>query len=174
MSARLPVKGGYWTLVDEDVAERFKGVSLFLDKSGYARFAGRRADGAHSPVFLHRRVLQLDGVKGLIVDHVNGNRLDNRRENLRLVTETQSAWNRAGWRRNASGFKGVTWNRFKQKFAARIMCSKRAVFIGYFATAEEAARAYDQKAVELRGAEAVLNFAPGLRGFPLASLKPIT
>ena len=171
MSARLPVKGGLWTLVDQDVAERFAGIPLWTGSQRYAkyvRFKGMNASGVISPVLLHRRILQIDGVKGVIVDHINGDKLDNRRENLRIVSASQSTWNRARFSVNTSGFIGVYWDKEKRKFRSRILHAGRWYHLGLFLTAEEGARAYDRKALELRGADAVLNFAPGVRGKPAA------
>jgi hypothetical protein len=161
------VKGGLWTLLDEDVAARFKGVKLFLSHE-YVCFAGRNANGRKGPVLLHRRILQVDGLKGTIVDHINGDTLDNRMENLRLASHHENSWNSKITSRNTSGFKGVTFSKEKKRFKAEITVNRKTTFIGYFFTAEEAARAYDRRALEIRGKNAALNFSPGVRGQPLA------
>jgi hypothetical protein len=123
---------------------------------------------------LHRRVLQLDGAAKPFVDHINGNRLDNRAENLRPIDQLANAWNTPGWGRNASGFKGVTWSRAHNRYVARIRCSGRDTFIGYFTDPAEAARAYDAKARELRGENTALNFGGGIRGVPVANPDRLT
>ena len=92
-------------------------------------------------------------------DHKNHDTLDNRRENLRKCTNAQ---NHANQRINAtpktSRFKGVTWNKAHSRWHARI--GDPADHLGYFASEEDAAHAYDIKAVELYGEFAHLNFTP--------------
>lgn len=178
MSAYLPVKGGFRTLVDDDVAARFSDVKLrmlFPKRSaplGYVVFKGRRPDGEPTTTVLHRRVMQMDGLSPLLlVDHINGDTLDNRRVNLRVVTTTRSAWNTRGQRRNKSGYKGVSRDK-NGRFRATISTAGKQRYLGCFATAEEAARAYDAAAFAERGENTCLNFAPGIRGVPLAREKP--
>jgi hypothetical protein len=77
-----------------------------------------------------------------LVDHRNGDGLDNRRENLRVCTPGQNQANRQTVR-SASGFKGVTFDRSRGRWAAKITVNYRVINLGRFATAEEAARAYD-------------------------------
>ena len=107
-----------------------------------------------SCVFLHRAVL--DAPPEHDVDHINGDTLDNRRENLRLATRSQ---NLANSRRavGSTGFRGVTRTVSGEKmpFATQF----RGRVIGRFETAEEAARAYDAAAHEEFGPFAKLNFA---------------
>jgi hypothetical protein len=94
------------------------------------------------------------------IDHVNGDGLDNRRENLRVATHAQNASNRGVRVNNTSGFKGVHANhsgRGKQWFAY-ITTNYKRQHLGMFGTAEEAARAYDAAAVRLHGEFARLNF----------------
>lgn len=169
MSVLLPLRGGGHTLVDADVGARFAGVPLWISRDGYVLYSGRNPYGAFRPILLHRRVLQLDGAAKPFVDHVNGNKLDNRAENLRPISYLANAWNTPGWKRNASGFKGVTFSRAHNRYVARIRCAGQDTFIGYFTDPVEAARAYDAKALELRGANTALNFGGGVRGVPLAN-----
>jgi hypothetical protein len=102
---------------------------------------------------------------GPLVDHINGDTLDNRRANLRPATATQNNANRAS-RGGASKYKGVWASRgIARPWAASIGHNNKILRLGRFATEEEAARAYDRAARELWGEYACLNFpAPGQRG----------
>lgn len=89
------------------------------------------------------------------LDHINGNRSDNRIENLRPVTREQNMGHRGRPRNNKSGFKGVHWVNRDQCWRAK--CVRK--FLGDFGSPEEAARAYDAYALKHYGEQfAVLNF----------------
>ena len=92
------------------------------------------------------------------IDHINRNKLDNTRANLRIFDyEWQNMGNQAPRKNNKTGYQGV----YKQqnKYIARIGFQRKRINIGFFDTAEEAARARDEKAKELLGEFAYLNFA---------------
>jgi len=72
------------------------------------------------------------------IDHVNGNRTDNRLDNLRLATLSQNKWNSSKRKDNTSGFKGVSWDKHKQKWRAQINIFNKRKCSGYFSTKEEA------------------------------------
>lgn len=116
-------------------------------------------------VRLHRVIL--GAPKGVEVDHINGDGLDCRRENLRLATHLQNGKNRRPSVNNTSGFKGVCRNRrnVRKVWRAEIWTGGRRngrhIFLGCFETAEAAARAYDEAAIRLHGRFARLNF-PGV------------
>jgi hypothetical protein len=95
-----------------------------------------------------------------LVDHVNGNGLDNRRANLRPATFAENARNRRRPKNNTSGFKGVSWNRRQGQWQSYITADGKRRHLGFHGTAETAALAYDVAARELHGAFAYLNF-PG-------------
>jgi hypothetical protein len=90
------------------------------------------------------------------VDHINGNKRDNRIENLRLCTRSENAMNRGKSKNNISGYKGV--RQVGSKWEARIGYRYKLICIGTYNLKEEAARAYDKKAIELFGDFAYLNF----------------
>lgn len=114
-----------------------------------------------SPKKMHRVILGL--LDGQICDHINRDKLDNRRENLRVCTLSQNAANSTKLRKqNKSGFRGVSWNTRANKWHVRVQRGNKDFIVGHFLCKEEAARAYDAKALELFGEFAVLNF-------PLAS-----
>jgi len=102
---------------------------------------------------MHRLIM--GNPQGMEVDHINGNGLDNRRCNLRVVTTSQNQANQHA-RRGRSSFKGV----FKQRsrWRARIHVQQKGINLGSFLTEEEAARAYDAAALHYFGEHACLNF----------------
>ncbi len=93
-----------------------------------------------------------------LVDHINGDGLDNRRANVRLATSSQNGANKAAPRSNTSGFKGVSLYRRTGRGRAYITVLGVETHLGYFATAEDAAFAYDAAAQRLFGEFARLNF----------------
>ena len=105
---------------------------------------------------LHR--LLMNPPKGMVIDHINHNGLDNRRENLRICTRAENSRNRGKQKNNTSGYKGVCWYKRDKKWRAQIKKDSKKIHIGYFDIIEDAARAYDAKAKELFGEFAHLNF----------------
>jgi hypothetical protein len=119
-------------------------------------YVGTRLTGETHATMLHRLIM--DAPEGLVVDHINGDTLDNRRANLRVTTQGNNAKNR---RANLSnpGYKGV--HRHKDGgWVAKIGSGPAREYLGYFATAEEAARAYNEAAKRLHGEFARLNVIP--------------
>lgn len=109
---------------------------------------------------LHRLVI---GARpGQIIDHINGDPLDNRLCNLRICTQSQNMMNRRPNRKSSSPYKGVTFSfpDSSNPYCARIRIDGRKTHLGCFATAEDAARAYDLAALKHFGEFAHLNF-PG-------------
>lgn len=94
-----------------------------------------------------------------MTDHRDNDGLNNQRENLRACSNSQNQANKPKPRHNTSGFKGVSFRPTRSnRFYAAIGFGGRRIHIGSFLTAEEAARAYDKKAIELFGPFAQLNF----------------
>lgn len=110
---------------------------------------------------MHRLILAAP--PHLFVDHVSGDTLDNRRSNLRLATNAQNQQNASG-RAGSSRFKGVSWDRGKERWRVAFRWDGKHHFVGTFADEEEAARAYDAAILPLAGEFARLNFsASGFR-----------
>jgi len=78
------------------------------------------------------------------VDHINGNRLDNRISNLRLATNTQNSRNANISKNNTSGVTGVTYYTAAQKWMAQIMVDRKNVYLGIFLAKEDAIKARKQ------------------------------
>jgi hypothetical protein len=107
-------------------------------------------------ISIHRLVM--DAPKGMYVDHINGNALDNRKSNLRLCTNAQNCRNTGPYLNNKSGYRGVCWHKRDKQWRAQIKHNGKVIWIGGYQDKEEAARAYDNKALELQGEFANLNF----------------
>lgn len=88
----------------------------------------------------------------LLIDHVNGNRSDNRIVNLRLATNSQNLCNRGLQKNSTTGFRGVSFEKRKRLFEAHIKINGKKKFLGYFRTAEEASVVYERAAQRLHGA----------------------
>ena len=95
--------------------------------------------------------------KGLQIDHINHNPSDNRKANLRVVTQQQNIFNNPLRADNTTGFKGVSFNKCVSKYQANIVLNGKSHYLGVYKHPEEAAKAYNQKAIELFGEYAFLN-----------------
>lgn len=105
---------------------------------------------------MHR--LLLNAQVGQIVDHINQNGLDNRRENLRFASRSLNRANSKLNKNNTSGFRGVTWFKPASVWMAYISYNKKRIHLGNYKNSEDGARAYDKAALELFGPTAMLNF----------------
>lgn len=123
----------------------------YEDGSGYPSIS-IYTEGGQQNIRLHRLI----AAPGL--DHANGDRLDNRRRNLREATSSQNAANSTSREGSSSRFKGVTWDKSRDKWMAAIASGGASRTLGRFDKEEDAARAYDEAAREIHGAFARLNF----------------
>lgn len=151
----LALKGkngiGKFTKVDDDVFLKYKNHSLIAMRTLYPFYSS----GGRN-LLLHRMIMSTP--KTLVCDHINGDVLDNRRENLRNCTKHQNIWNQKAQIRvtKSSKFKGVYL--FKGGWRAKIKFNGIQKPIGVFKSEHHAAMAYDLWAVHLYGAYARTNF----------------
>jgi hypothetical protein len=106
-------------------------------------------------VYMHRLIMNPPA--GMVVDHANGNRWDNRRGNLRVCTQAENLRNRRKWF-GSSRFKGVFWDPVRRKWRVLIRCNGETIHMGRYANEVQAAMAYDRAARRLFGPYARLNF----------------
>lgn len=146
----IPLGGGVYAYVD---AADYEWLKLWHWRvlSGYATRREKR-----KTIFMHREIMQPPAAK--VTDHVNGNKLDNTRANLRNVTPRQNVHNRRKRFGSTSIYKGVGYHKRRHRWYASIRLGKEYFHLGYFDAEVEAARAYDRGAVELFGEFARLNF----------------
>jgi hypothetical protein len=100
----------------------------------------------------------LNAPPGMQVDHINRNRLDNRRSNLRFATPGEQARNVSLNARNTTGYKGVSFLQRAQRWTASVKFEGEDYYMGVFRSPEAAAFAYDFAARALHGQFSVINF----------------
>ena len=123
--------------------------------NGYAiRF--ERHGKTRKTIYLHREIL--NSPMNLDVDHINRNRLDSRRGNLRIATRSNNMANSPKPKNNTSGYKGVVWRKRKEKWEVKITYNYKKFYLGEFKCLEDAAKAYDKAAIINFGEFATLNF----------------
>lgn len=150
---KLYLSNGGFALVDNEDFEELSKYT-WLSYCGYAYRPKSKKYGNEKNVSMHVHIL--GKVDGMEIDHINGNKLDNRKENLRHATRSQNQANKTKYKNNKSGYKGVRFA--KGGWIAQITKDRKTTHIGFYKTAEEAAKAYDEKAKEIHRGFALLNF----------------
>ena len=160
MIAKIVLSGnrgaGMVALISHRAVPLVSGKRWFLSVNGYV--VTSRGE------YLHRIVTKAP--KGYDVDHVSFDRLDCRDENLRVVTKAQNRCHNKAHRNSLQPYKGVR-GRKRGTFLARVTFEGVEHYLGTFQTAEDAAHAYDKKALELFGEMAHLNFPGGENNEPI-------
>ncbi len=144
---------GQSVLFDDAVEDLVANYQWHIHKSahtnyarGYRKGLGRRGQKL---VYMHRLIVGAQ--KGVGTDHINGNGLDNQRANLRSCNQSQNNANRHIPQTKTSPHKGVHFDAITGRYRAEITKEGRRYRLGRFPTADEAAAAYQAKAVELFG-----------------------
>ena len=117
----------------------------------YAMRSGLVDGRKQNSILMHRVILGLKQGDGLKVDHINGDGLDNRRENLRLATTSQNMHNRGPLVTSSTEAKGVWWEAGRKRWRARIVVEGKRHNLGSFSSQEEAATAYAEAAKRMLG-----------------------
>lgn len=145
-------------IVDDEDYERLNQWKWYCNRH-YAVRQSKKIGGKQTTIFMHKEIVVCRDPY-LEVDHINGNKLDNRKANLRLCTPSQNIANTPVRKDNETGYKGVShekrWG--GNTWRARIQINGQREVLGYFASPEDAARAYDRAAKEIFGEFAHLNF----------------
>ena len=140
---------GHKTIVDDDDYEWLSKNKWCFHSKGYAHRRASIYEGKTGIIYMHREIAKPK--TGEQTDHINGDKLDNRRENLRSCNNSQNQINQKIDRTNTTGFKGVFVHKPSGKFCAMIQKDKKRKYLGLFLTREAASSAYQSACVSLFG-----------------------
>lgn len=162
MSKIITTKSGHEILIDEEDWDKVKDITWYVvnaPKTKYVMGAPKGYHGVGKRIYhlLHRLIM--DAPKGMDVDHIDGNGLNNQKDNLRVCTRMQNLWNKHT-SRGSSQYKGVSWVAPAKKWTAIVSQCYKCHYLGLFQNEIDAALAYNEKAQELFGEFACLNVIP--------------
>jgi hypothetical protein len=152
---QIPLTKGKFATIDAEDYVRVVSCGKWYYSRGYA-ITRQRVDGKQVTVFLHRFIMNAQ--KGEILDHKDGDGLNNTRQNLRFCTHDENMRNRKLSKSNTTGFKGVVFN--GSSFIAQMRHNKETIYLGSYGSPIDAAKAYNKAALERQGEFAKLNQIP--------------
>lgn len=149
--ALIPLPDGLFAVIDADDIELVSPFSWRSRRSRSVRYVVSnlpRSPSGRGEITLHRLILPTG--PGLVVDHIDGDTLNNRRSNLRVATSAENSRNRGPQSNNKTGFKGV-YSNGRGKYVARIRVNRKGYHLGEFMDAQSAHAAYCAAAADLHG-----------------------
>jgi hypothetical protein len=152
--------GKYFAQVDDEDYDFLMHWSWYAIKNCKRYYAIRHSPYSESKIYMHRIILGLDNKK-LYADHIDGDGLNNQRNNLRVATPQQNCANRIKAKNKTSKYRGVCLaadRPERTKWNSHICINGKSISLGNYAVEEDAARAYDKKAISAWGVFARLNF----------------
>lgn len=151
----IPLTKGKVAIVDDEDYVRLAKYKWHLFSRGYAA-RGIWENGKVKAIYMHREILNVES--GFVTDHINGDRLDNRKENLRICSRAENNRNQKKDIRSKFEYKGIKTENKGRTYLARISVNNKQIYLGSFPTQLQAAKAYDQAAIKYYGEFARLNF----------------
>lgn len=147
---------GFVAIVDDVDFEKLAQHNWSVNKDGYAQRARKKhEDWPSKMISMHRQIM--GNPHGMEVDHINGDKRDNRRCNLRVATKSQNQQNRKINKNNKTGFKGISYDPKKRLYRAAIQTNGKISRLGRFKNPEDAHAAYCKAAAEKNKEFARLN-----------------
>ena len=143
----IKLKNGETTIVDDDDFDYLSKHKWYLSKHGYAIGCEKR-NNIKSFAKIHRIIMGIND-PSIKIDHVNGNKLDNRKNNLRIASNSQNVHNSAKRKNTSNSFKGVNYVHRIKLWQSRCRMNNCDYFLGHFSSEIAAAYAYNKKAIEL-------------------------
>jgi len=150
-----------FTIVDDEDYEKLRLYTWHATpvrkghKGFYATTNVKISHNKYKKSRMHREIMQPQ--TGMVIDHIDGDSLNNQRSNLRICTVSENVRNCSLYKTNTSGFKGVHWNQKKKRWVARVRLNGKAVLNKMFVEKIDAVKAYNEKAKEYFGEFARIN-----------------
>jgi len=158
MAKEIILTQGKVAIVDDSDFEYLNQFKWHVNKQGNTYYVIRyKRTSLKKRVYesMHRLIMKPD--KGFVIDHLDGNGLNNQRNNIRICTVSQNSMNRNKTVKNKSGFKGVIWWERNSTWKAEIRLNKKKIYLGYYENIIDAARAYNAAAQKYHGEFANIN-----------------
>lgn len=149
---QIPLTQGKFAIVD---AADYEWLMQWKWRYHWAGYARRQGESRKQDILMHREILATP--KGMDTDHINGNRLDCRRINLRICSRKENVRNQLPKAGFSSKYKGVSWSKAAKKWYASIKVDGRGRNLGLFSNEMDAANAYDAAAKKAFGEFAKIN-----------------
>lgn len=146
---KIKLTQGKYAIVDDEDFDRLNQYKWYYDNK-YAKRTICESKKRYA-LYIHRKILNLSSNDKIQVDHINHNKLDNRKENLRLATRGQNSQNRTKLSNNTSGYKGVSWHKYRNKWRSIIIYNKQYIYLGLFSNKKDAVTAYKHAAIKYHG-----------------------
>lgn len=149
---KITLPNNKYTLVDDEdfvILSQYKWHSFKNRNTFYCHRNIYLKNVKRSCVTLHRQIM--GNPKNKIIDHIDGNGLNNLRSNLRIVTNSQNLFNRGKQNNNTSGLKRISWHKREKKWRADIGINGKQITLGYFKTKEEAYKVYIEACKKYHG-----------------------
>lgn len=154
MSKKIILIGGKLATVDDEVYEEIAQYKWgFVGRYAYTQ---EWTKGTSKNIYMHRMIMGFPSQ--MEIDHINGDGLDNRKANLRVVSHAQNMANQKSRKNTSSIYKGVSWNKRRGKWESYIETSGKKKHLGYSLDEQEAAKTYDVAAIRIFGVYARPNF----------------
>jgi hypothetical protein len=159
MAKEIQLTQGKVAIVDDEDFEYLNQFKWFASKQKNDKFyVGRNipvSNKKQSKIWIHRFIMNPE--KSMVIDHLDGDPLNNQKKNLRICTHSENMRNRNLYVNNTSGFKGVYWHKTTKKWMSYIRINKKSLYLGIYTCPIDAARAYNEAALKYHGEFAHIN-----------------
>ena len=159
MAKEIILTHGKVAIVDDEDFDYLNQFKWLANKQKNDKFyVGRNipvSNKKQSKIWMHRFIMNPE--KGMVIDHLDGNPLNNQKNNLRICTHAENMRNSKIPKNNTSGFKGVSFVKKHNTYESSIRINNIKIYLGYYIDPKDAAKAYNDAALKYHGEFANLN-----------------